>query len=178
MLWHTVFLLLQTYLLNRLIIMWEGKVHALDSWNVIIWPLCTPLCNKRVFNYCQTSVLSLSTVGSLVDHRAFKPYTLAGPPVLRPVLAPLAAPWKPTIYVTGFSYEIWNPIFTTCNLRTVPKAKTKVVDYCFRTWILKPCKLWSSLSTRIRWTVRRTTHQSLVLGGRQIRHSGLSEFPC
>ena len=46
--------------------------------------------NKRVFNYCQTSVLSFSTVGSLVDHRAYKPYTLVGPPVRRPVLAPLA----------------------------------------------------------------------------------------
>ena len=27
-------------------------------------------------------------VGSLVDHKAYKPYTLVGPPVLRPVLAP------------------------------------------------------------------------------------------
>ena len=39
-------------------------------------------------NYSQTSVLSLSTVGSLVDHRAYKPYTLVGPQALRPVLAP------------------------------------------------------------------------------------------
>ena len=31
--------------------------------------------------YCQTSVLSLPTVGSLMDHRASKPYTLMGPPV-------------------------------------------------------------------------------------------------
>ena len=34
-----------------------------------------------LFNYCRTNVLSLSTVGSLVDHSAYKPYTLVGPPV-------------------------------------------------------------------------------------------------
>ena len=37
---------------------------------------------KRVLDYCQTSVFSLSTVSSFVDHRAYKPYTLVGPPVL------------------------------------------------------------------------------------------------
>ena len=35
-----------------------------------------------MFNYCQTSVLSLPTEGSLVDLRAYKPYTLVGPPSL------------------------------------------------------------------------------------------------
>ena len=34
-----------------------------------------------LFNYCRTKVLSLSTVGSLVDHSANKPYTLVGGPV-------------------------------------------------------------------------------------------------
>ena len=33
---------------------------------------------KRVFNHWQTSVLSLSTVGSLVDHRAYKALHLSG----------------------------------------------------------------------------------------------------
>ena len=37
---------------------------------------------KQVFFYHQ--------VGSLVDHRASKPYTLVGPPALRLVLDPLA----------------------------------------------------------------------------------------
>ena len=56
--------------------------------------------NKRVFNYCQTIVLSLPTVGSLVDLRAYKPYTLVGPPVWRPVLTPhLSTPRQPSIYV-------------------------------------------------------------------------------
>ena len=63
--------------------------------------------DKRVFNNCKTIVLSLSTVGSLVDHRAFKPYTLAGPLVWWPVLAPLAVYSSTTyyIYVTRFTYE-------------------------------------------------------------------------
>ena len=45
------------------------------------------------------SVLSLSTVGSLVDQRAYKSYTLVGPPVLRPVLAPLAVNSSTTVYI-------------------------------------------------------------------------------
>ena len=37
-------------------------------------------------------------VGSLVDHRANKPYILVGPPVRRPVLAPLAVYSSTTDY--------------------------------------------------------------------------------
>ena len=37
--------------------------------------------HKRVFYYCQTSVLSYTTEGSLVDTRAYEPSTLVGPPV-------------------------------------------------------------------------------------------------
>ena len=52
-----------------------------------------------MFNYCQTSVLSLSTEGSLVNHRGYKPYTLVGPPVCRSILAPLAVNSLTTDYV-------------------------------------------------------------------------------
>ena len=45
--------------------------------------------NKIVFNYCQTSVLLLSR-GNLVDHQAYKPYTLVGPQDLQLLLDPLA----------------------------------------------------------------------------------------
>ena len=37
--------------------------------------------NKRVFNYCQTSVLFLYKGATLVIYRAHGPYTLVGPPV-------------------------------------------------------------------------------------------------
>ena len=55
--------------------------------------------NKRLFNYCQTSVHSLSMLDSLVDHRAYKPYTLMEPPVQPPVLAPLAVYSSTTDYL-------------------------------------------------------------------------------
>ena len=55
---------------------------------------------KRVFYYCQTSVLSYTTEGSLVDTRAYKPYTLVGPPVRRLVLDPLAVDTSTTVYIS------------------------------------------------------------------------------
>ena len=39
-------------------------------------------------------------VDSLVDHRAYKPYTLVGPLVWRPVLAPLAVNASTTNYTS------------------------------------------------------------------------------
>ena len=48
---------------------------------------------KIRFNYCQTSVLSLPTVGSLVDLRAYKPYTWWL------VVAPLAVYCWTTVYI-------------------------------------------------------------------------------
>ena len=59
-----------------------------------------------VFNYCQTSVLSLSMVGSLVDHRVYKPYTLVGPPALWLVIAPLAVYSSTTDYICGVVYSV------------------------------------------------------------------------
>ena len=81
---------------NKLWTLWKNNykdTFRLGKFGVCLWPELI----KRVFNYCQTSVLSLSTMGSLVDHRAYKPYTLEGPPVWQPVLAPLALR-QPTIY--------------------------------------------------------------------------------
>ena len=46
--------------------------------------------NKSVFNYCQTSVLSLSTLGSLVDHRAWEALHLSGTPSLTTGTSPLS----------------------------------------------------------------------------------------
>ena len=69
------------------------KLHK--NVHITLYP---KLSNFTLTIYCQTIVLSLLTVGSLVDHRAYKPYTLVGPPVLWPVLAPSSLPWQPTIY--------------------------------------------------------------------------------
>ena len=41
----------------------------------------------------------LRLVGSLVDHRAYNPYTLVGPPAFQPVLASLAVYSSSTDYV-------------------------------------------------------------------------------
>ena len=55
--------------------------------------------NKRVFNYCQTSVLFLYKGATLVNKRANGYYTLAGTPTWRLVLIPLVAYSSTTIYI-------------------------------------------------------------------------------
>ena len=55
--------------------------------------------NKRVFNYCQTSVLFFNKVATLVIYRAHGPYTIVGPPVRGLVLDPLVAFTSTTIYI-------------------------------------------------------------------------------
>ena len=57
---------------------------------------------KRVFNYCQKGVLSLPIRVSLVDLRAYKAYTLVGPPALRLALDPLAFCSLTTDYISPF----------------------------------------------------------------------------
>ena len=46
---------------------------------------------KECFTTVKQVFFVYTTEGSLVDTRAYKPYTLAGPPALRLVLDPLAA---------------------------------------------------------------------------------------
>ena len=65
----------------------------------------------------QICVVSLSTVGSLVDHRAYKPYTLAGQPILRQVLAPLAVNSSTTDYV--YLYECMKVLVSSARFPTL-----------------------------------------------------------
>ena len=64
--------------------------------------------------FCTCTYLKWLTVGSLVDLRAYKPYTLVGPPVWWPVLAPLAVYSSTTVYTwwcehTSLRCMIFNP---------------------------------------------------------------------
>ena len=67
-------------------------------------------------------------VGSLVDHRAYKPYTLVGPPVFRPLLAPLAVYSSTTDYV----YYCYKDRFY---LNWSEKTLNLDIISCFINWI-------------------------------------------
>ena len=54
---------------------------------------------KRVFYYCQTSVLFLYNRGIFSGYQSLLAYTLVGPPVWGLVLDPLAAYTSTTIYI-------------------------------------------------------------------------------
>ena len=68
-------------LMNNLLFQCVGDVvKPLFLENIIPWPTSGPFRDIYVFFHYQ--------VGSLVDYRAYKPYTLAGPTALRLVLDP------------------------------------------------------------------------------------------
>ena len=68
---------------------------------------CQSVVSHNVLKECLTTVKQVFfhyKVGSLVDQRAYKPYTLVGPPALPLVLAPLSVYSLTTDYI----YTIWH----------------------------------------------------------------------
>ena len=56
---------------------------------------------KECFTTIKQVFFSYTTDGFLVDTKAYQPYTLVGPPVWRPLLAPLAANTSTTVYISN-----------------------------------------------------------------------------